>query len=491
MQNSRDKVLFFCFIFSVFAFFFIFFFQLHPITVSDTDDWSFLIFHRSALPIWNGWNPIRVFAEVTMPAVSEISAALFYPFTKNIFIALTLGYSISISIVITCLTGMLFCMLKERLSSLRALLFCLLFLISHFWIFRTDYQHNDYMLRTVDACTVFFYVIPNLLNSFFVLWIEKDQKYLEWQPATSYSKLAVFVVLAYFCIFSNIWSGMILSAYSGSKLLFSLHTLKRDNLKKWLSKNSMFLIIIVFWIISQIYELNGGRAADIGKKVTDELPATLKNLYITAKNVNHKYFAVMSILLFGGLFVIFRRKDKSAYGLVGIWGVSVLLSLLYIIISCSKAGSSFSKRPDVFYGLFFFGFMLVTVCGEKLIEEIPLSKAVIPLMLIIIINDCFSGGRTFRESNVLNISPKIINNINNDIVHQLKEAEKEGLDMVKIEIPKFNTKDNWPYATYAAVPIGESMWKLGVIEKNVTVEELVPNTEKNVLITGGVLDSEH
>ena len=491
MQNSSDRALYFCFTITVFAFFFIFFFWLHPITVSDTDDWTFLIFHRSALPIWNGWNPIRVFAEVTMPAVSEISAALFFPLTKNIFIALTLGYSISISIVITCLTGMLFFSLKMRQSSICALLFCLLFLISHFWIFRTDYQHNDYMLRTADACTVFYYVIPNLLNSFFVLWIEKNQNDLEWKSGTSYSRLAVFVVLAYFCIFSNIWSGMILAAYSGSKLLFSLHTLKRDNLRKWLSENSMFLIIIVFWIISQIYELNGGRAAYIGKKVTEELPTTLKNLFLTAKNVNHKYFAVMSVLLFGGLFVIFKRKDKSAYGIVGIWVVSVLLSLLYIIISCSKAGSSFAKRPDVFYGLFFFGFMLVTVCGGKLIEEIPFSKAIIPLMLIIILNDCFSGGRTFRESNTLNISPKIINNINNDIVHQLKEAEKEGLDTVKIEIPKFNTKDNWPYATYATLPIGESMWKLGVIEKNVTVEELVPNTDKNALITTGVFNPEY
>ena len=65
------------------------------------------------------------------------------------------------------------------------------------------------------------------------------------------------------------------------------------------------------------------------------------------------------------------------------------------------------------------------------------------------------------------------------------KAENAGLDHVIIEVPEFDAEDNWPYAVYAADAIGESMWKMHVIEQNIKVDSIMPSSEKNVLLSIG------
>ena len=179
-MNYKEKIRFYTFVMLVFTFFFVFFFYFHPITLSDTDDWIFLTHHRDAWPVWKGWNPVRIFAEVTIPAISAASAMLFYPITGNIFVSLSIGYASCVAAAVAGLTTALYIVIRRKNSQLTAIGVCLFFLICHFWIFRTKYQDNDYMLRTADACTVFFYVIPNLLNAILVLWLEEDDELIHW-----------------------------------------------------------------------------------------------------------------------------------------------------------------------------------------------------------------------------------------------------------------------------------------------------------------------
>lgn len=487
-MNYKERIRFCIFILLVFIYIFIFFFYLHPITLSDTDDWIFLTHHRDAWPLWRGWNPIRVFAEVTIPAISNASAILFYPITGNIFTALSIGYACCVAAAVAGLTAALYIMFRKKHSPPTAISICLFFMICHFWIFRTKYQDNDYMLRTADACTVFFYVIPNLMNAILVLWLEEDDELVRWRFGNNrHVKKSLFVILAYFCVFSNIWAGMILAAYVGSRLLFSLKPLfqKREKGRDWLTENKMLLTLIAVWIVSQIFEMCGGRAAMIGKDLTHEIRGTLTCMLQTAVTVNRRYAAVMFVLLTAGTLLQIVNKTKAGLKATAFWGTCFLLSGLYFILSCSKAGHLFATRPDVFYGLFFFGFMTVAVNAVELSESFPKAKVITPLLLFIILNDCSSGGRTFRESNMLNVSPRIINNINNDIVNQLVKAENEGLDHVVIEVPVFNDEDNWPYAVYAADAIGESMWKLHVIEQNIRVDGILPSYGKNTLLSIG------
>ena len=487
-MSNKERISFLTFILLVFSFFFIFFFYLHPVSISDTDDWIFLTYHRDAYPIWGGWNPIRVFAEVTIPAISYVSAALFYPLIGNIFVSLSLGYAFSLTSAITCLAVAFYGMYRKKYSVYTAIAAAMFFLICHFWIFRTAYQDNDYMLRTADACTVFYYVIPNLLNAVLVLWMELDSELVNWNSEDKrYVKKSLFVLLVYFCIFSNIWAGMIIASYVGTRLLLSIRPLiqKQKKLMDWLTDNIILMIMFAVWIVSQLFEINGGRADMVEKELSKEIGLTIITMLRTARNMNRKFFAAIFAMLLIGIIVQIRERKKAELKTTAFWGTCFFISCIYLILSCSKVGHEFAARPDVFYGLFFFGLMAVLVNAVYLSGKFQNTKVFIPLLLLIILNDCSSGGKTFRESNMLNLSPRIINNINNDIVDQMMEAEDVGLSHVTIMVPVFDDEDNWPYAVYATDALGESMWKLHVIEQNIRIDSIIPSAEKNYLLSIG------
>ena len=99
----------------------------------------------------------------------------------------------------------LYKMLQKKQYTVNQSLFrSIFFLLSHFWIFRIDYQMNDYMLRTSDACTYFFYVIPNLMNATAVLRLEADPPLRNLRPSnTSYLKKSVFFVCLFLYLFKH------------------------------------------------------------------------------------------------------------------------------------------------------------------------------------------------------------------------------------------------------------------------------------------------
>ena len=136
----------------------------------------------------------------------------------------------------------------------------------------------------------------------------------------------------------------------------------------------------------------------------------------------------------------------------------------------------------MFYGLFFLCSILVVLTGAEVVNRFPVVKVILPLVLVIILSDCNSPGKTWRYSNNMGISPRIINNINNDIVSQLRQAEQEGKDSTVIFIPHLEGEDNGLYNVRATEIVGETMWKLGVLERNIVVEYLIPTEEKNILL---------
>jgi len=485
LEKRKNTVLTF-FLIAVFLFFLLFYTRCYPILPSDMDDWAYIYPRRMAVPIWKVWNPIRVFAEVGMPAVSMMSSVVFMPFTGNVFDAMMIGYALCMAAAMTGLLYFLYKLLQRKKYTMNQIVFwSLFFLLSHFWIFRIDYQMNDYMLRTSDACTYFFYVIPNLMNATAVLWLEADPTLRDLRPSNgSYLKKSVFFLLAYFCIFSNIWAGMILAAYLGSVMFF--HTVaairNKKRLQVWLAENGMLLLLIVIWLVSQLFEMNGMRAEDIVEDKPFEIGRTLAYIPLVIKGMNHRYVFTVGILFVVGTAVLLRSGDKEKMPAIYRWGLASILAFLYLILSCAEAGADYIQRPDVFYGLFFLCSILIILTGAEGINRFPLVKVILPLVLVIILSDCNSPGRTWRYSNYMGLPPRIVNNINNDIVSQLRQAEQEGKDSTTIFIPALEGEDNGLYNVRGTEIVGETMWKLGVLERNIVVDYLVPTQEKNYLL---------
>ena len=490
MDEKRRKMILAGFLLSVFLFFFFFYTASHPILPSDMDDWAYMYPRRLAVPIWKTWNPIRVFAEVAMPAVSVFSSIVFMPVTGNIFSAMMIGYALCMATAMTALLYGLCCVLQRKQYSILQILFWAgIFLLSHFWIFRTQYQGNDYMLHTVDACTYFFYVIPNLLNVTAVLWLEADPDLGSLHPSGSYLKKSLFLLLAYFCIFSNLWAGMILAAYTGSIMTFYAASAirEKESFQTWFSENSLYLLLLVVWLVSQVFELNGMRANEIlgEQDYVGSIMETLNMVPGILKAMNRRYVFTIGVLFVGGFVALLRAKDRATLRTVSIWGLASIFGFLYLVLSCSKVAPAYIRRPDVFYGLFFFCSFIVILAGGAMIRKIPFIKLLLPIALVIILSDCSSPGRTWMECNGHRMSPRIVNNINNDIVKQLKEAEQNGLDSTEIFVPDFEVEENGLYHIKATEIVGETMWKLGVLERNIIVDRIVPSKDKNILLHTG------
>ena len=490
MYEKRRKMILLGFLLSVFLFFLLFYTASHPILPSDMDDWAYMYPRRLAVPIWKTWNPIRVFAEVAMPAVSVFSSIVFMPVTGNIFSAMMIGYALCMAAGMTALLyGLCIVLRRKQYTFLQTLFWACFFLLSHFWIFRTQYQGNDYMLRTGDACTYFFYVIPNLLNATAVLWLEADPDLGSLHPLGSYLKKSLFLLLAYFCIFSNIWAGMILAAYIGSILIFHVASAIRGkkSFQTWFSENSLYLLLLTVWLVSQVFELNGMRAHEIleEQNYADNVIKTLNMIPGLLKAMNRRYAFTIGVLFAGGFIALLRAKDRATMRTVSIWGLASVFGALYLVLSCSKVAPNYIRRPDVFYGLFFFCSVIVILAGGAMIRKISFVKLFLPIVLMIILSDCSSPGRTWMECNGHGMSTRIVNNINNDIVKQLKEAEQNGLDSTVIFVPDFEVEDNGLYHIKATEIVGETMWKLGVLERNIIVDRIVPSKDKNILLHTG------
>ena len=129
----------------------------------------------------------------------------------------------------------------------------------------------------------------------------------------------------------------------------------------WLKENKLPLTLIVVWIFSQVFEMSGGRADMVGKSVSYEFRETLTSMLRTAATINRRFAVVMFILLLVGIVVQTEGKEKAGIKATAFWGSCFLLASFYLLLSCSKTGHMFVTRPDVFYGLFFFGYMTVAI----------------------------------------------------------------------------------------------------------------------------------
>lgn len=481
MKPYKERILTILFIVGVFISILVFFSSIHPITLFDTDDWNYACYHRTALPLWKNWNPIRVFPEIFMPIVTMIGAYVVNPIIKDYFFSLTICYAVAVSLAFTILIYMLYEHFKKQIFKEITILF---FIICHFWIFRVLAENNDYMLRTNDASTYFFYVIPNLLNCVMVLWT-LNKSVSKCQDNKKYIKNSLSVFLVYFCIFSNIWASIILASYTGSILLLDIiGKLKKNelNLISYCKEHIRELMIMIVWALSQIFELSGGRATSlVSDSYMESLKQTLEITKGTFASLNSAFVVVSLIIIVVGTGLIIRNRQWSLCKNILLMAISLLINILYLFLSCAKAGSAYLSRPDVFYGCFFFGMMINLYCMSQIIDTIPKICPLLPLLLSIAFVECNTSGRTFRESNIGQLPSPICKDVCDDIMNQFLEAEDRGDRQVTIYVPLFGNSsgDNWPIATYATTALSDHFYKMGIVKNRIYVKEIVPSIEKN------------
>ena len=78
--SRKEHILLIGFSTIIFLSMLLFFLRIHPLIIYDADDWLYASYFRLPIPIWNDWNPSRVFPEIFMPLCSTLAVYLIYAF---------------------------------------------------------------------------------------------------------------------------------------------------------------------------------------------------------------------------------------------------------------------------------------------------------------------------------------------------------------------------------------------------------------------------
>ncbi len=456
----------------IFLFFLLFFTKIHPIVVFDTDDWLYTTFSRNAIPMLSEWNPTRVFPETFMPLVMQTGNYILSIFSNDLVNNFILTNAFVVSIFITLYIYMFYSILKDKFKLKNAynIFITILFIMLHFLIFRTANSNNTYMFYTLDACCYYYYLIPALLNISLVIYYVKNKTFYKKDDIF---KSSLLLLACYLAIYSNLFQSVILASFIGVSLLIKIIdkkilTKRNFNIKNIISfikENIIEIIILLAWLIAQIFEIQGGRANSLSSDASfiSMLSNSFKELISVFNLLNKSFKRILLTSSIIGLIILFKEKlYKNRIFINSIF--SILLTVIYLLLLCSKTGAWYIKRPDVLFGILFYIFILISFTLAYILKKYEKIALILPILVFLVYFEINTPLSTFKESNVKNISPEDCININKEIISQIIDASTDQSKI--IYIPKFSSKDNWPIAKYGFQRIIDSLYEYGTIKNS-------------------------
>ena len=461
---------------AVFAFFYIWFSRIHPLVVYDADDWTYIAYVRRATPIWGEWNPAKVFPEVLMPFFSNIILHTLVPLTGDYITGFTVGHALVVSGFITVYAWSLVALLRRSfsLSRLTGILTGTLFLLFHFWVFRTADYGNSYLFRCLDLNCYYNYLLPALLNAILLMYMMGNPHFDKLMADAEPAKIGIFYVLVYFAIFSNLVTSGILAAFAGSHLLLNLlKTIRKFKLADYIRQNTNWLVILVMWIISAIYELSGGRASSAA---SHSLLSQIREAAYYLKDVLYESNPLfwLSVFAIAGLavaqFLLTKKKSEDEATVVQYLIpliVACVALLIYMLSLCAMVLPSYIYRSEYQFPLFFYGFLVVFLALGYLLKKQPKLMLALPLLLVFLASDINTNNKTFADSLMSDYGSEVCANISRDILGQYVAADEAGLTEITIHVPMHvadpDTEDNWPHSIALLDRIGRALYEQGIL----------------------------
>lgn len=488
MQKKRENVQLLIYGLLLFGFFVTFFVIIHPMVIFDTDDWNYIFAIRSAIPTWGDWNPAKLFPEIMMAVISQLAADIIYPIAGDYVDALIWGHGVFVSVIILAYVITFIKLLREKfkVSSEVAISYATLFVVFHFLIFRRDYTGNAHLFYTSNVTCYYNYVLPALMNCIAVMEVMRIENNRSlWKEKTAISK-GLFYLFVYLCIFSNLFSSVVLMAYIGGKLLLALCKELRTgklHLGAYITGNKGYLSVFVLWMIQQIFEMSGGRAASVSNgSLYQGIFSAMDILWRKAYAVNYWFAGViLAIVLLTIIFSIRNRKAseiKQELCEMGQVLLALLLMIIYLIILSGASAPGYIARCDVLIGPAFMGFLLVFMGLVLITRRFSALNSAIPLLIFALICETSTMGNTFLDINMGGLPAETCIEIDRDIIEQVKTVVDRGGVSMKLYVPDFGTEDNWPIALYGGYRISNALSKHGVIRRGIEIE-IVPTKEKN------------
>ncbi len=488
MNYKSNKIPFILLAVFVFIITYIFFTNIHPLVIYDADDWTYVALARQFIPILHAWNPAKLFPETLMPLCGSIASFIIYPITQDYIGSFTIVtafvVAFFISIYIYTFSRLLY--KKSSLNITTTIALTVLFFLFHFLLFASNDVDNQYLFLSHNVNCYYNYLIPNLLNFIIVFTLlTKDDVDYSLSLKNPFKKGLYFLIL-YTAIFSNLYCNIILVVFAGSILIinFCKEIKHKFNIKNFIKKYFVLLAIISAWFISLIFELSGGRAQyPYNGNYLSALIEAITNIKTVMTTFNRSV-----IMLLIGIVIIFiisliinikkKNENENLKKVFAILILSIFFIFAYFILISAKVNPSYVTGAEYIYGLWAYFLVLVFMCFGYLINKYPQVAVILPFLVVFFFIDYNCSLRTFKESNTSNIDPIICKKIDEDLVFQIKEAEKKRLSKVYLHVPQSRTDDNWPHTTYFGDRISNTLYKHGITKKKLNIE-IVPDSQYN------------
>ena len=456
----------------IFAVMFVFFSQVHPPVLFDGDDWNVISDARVGLPKWGGWNPIKVLPETFYPICGYFAAYVINPIIGDYLTAVTISAALIVSIFIAIYVVLFVKFIERifRLDTLTANFFGIIFLLLHFAIFlKHNTQDNFYLFHTTDADCVFNYILPNLLNASLVLFIARfNVKNFFFDQVTPAA--AILFSALYFGIFSNILSSCILAIYILVELMNRVE-FKKFKPRKFFTDNKTFCVILIFWLISLLFEANGGRAKSMASEesffalIIQTAAITIQSLLFDNRGLPLMIFAAVTMI-----FIFVRRNDANSKKFLQVpikFLICLPLWTVYVILVAARANPTYALRPDVQFGIFFFVFVIFLAALSFWIKKFPRVAFIVPILAFALFTWIFSGKRTLCPSTFNHVPEKVC-----------VEVSRHIIDQITVTVPKGDDNDNWPHPLYMGKNISRTLHAHGIISRRLEVK-ILPDVTLN------------
>ena len=392
---------------------------------------------------------------------------------------MTLGNAIAITFFII-LYFSAFCKLFSKVLRTNYIIptLLLILLIFHFSIFKVNDTNNKYLFGALNLTCIWYYLIPDLFNCFIILCLMQHNDQIS-NPLVE----GLFLLGTWLAVFSNLFSSIIIVSYAGVTLLFSIvYALHSGQLAiKILKEKINFIIILLFWIISLLYESNGQRANAFSTFNISESINCLQK-YLTQFNKT-TIFSLLIFIVLGCICFIFSKKkeeDKKYISTIILLLLCLIVDLAFLVLLDARTNAGdYLRRSEVIFGPCFFLFLIAFISIAYVLNYYPKLFIPLPLLFFSLLCITLQGNHIFLETNISNINSKISAAISEAIVSQVVQADKNHLDSAKVFVPKYKTANNWPLSNYMGHSIGLTLYRHGITSRFITVE-IVPDEMKNI-----------
>lgn len=497
MLFRKKRVVTIAFFVAIFVFLFSFFRFVTPVTVFDTDDWTYIAYSRDAFPTTREWNPTRILPEIVMPVLGFIAAFVVTPLTGDYLGAVNTVFVTGIALgIIAYLATFAWAMKKAfHLSQISTMATTLLFLVAHFWAFRSENVGNMYLLYAKDLTCYFYYTLPTIFNGMLVILLE-ERPHL-WEEAGPIQK--GFLVLAvYLAVCSNMFCSIVIAVYCGIVSLFRI-VVKALVKKSWntfctaMIENRFYVATLGWWLISLVFEVSGARAESVGLngKISG-IKQTMRYFgdVLQSTNVLFQGFCIGVILLTViCLFVQYRQKKQNEddYNVIRkmlLFMLAAAIVAIYQILLCGVTGLSYYMLSgDVLISVYFYIFAAVFAAMGYLMWKVPRCQVAIPLLICVAIFNCNTFWNTYQTPGHYKTSnSEAVIQISEDIYRQIIEGNAKKKDTLEICVPDYReegNENNWPLTTsYLGERLARTLYKHGQIDSLMEIR-IIPDSRLN------------